>query len=401
MKTRLICLALALLLCCACGLQPVPLEPIACPPAEAVTPDPPALRPEPTEVFPAAPVPVPAEPDEPEGIPFPPGVSCSEPETGAEGTYISLYTAEENEIFGSAWQWSYRFDGMPPVEYDQFVPPARFDGDKSLWMTYQRDGSFDNCVIGRCIRTQTEWDFFDQALFSAEYVSAPGDTVPFGTPEFILREGTECAQSTGRNPPGGEGYIDDELYRYCVCPDGSVLRVEPDGTISRAAAPLDGETVARLYLLYETYFRSYAVLSLSLYYLNEPGRELRLLVRRGEEEVSVPEEKWDAFCALLSVEEDKEVPSDIPCFAVVNQLFVQEDYPSPEVLRFRFLTADDDPDAAPFRWLSLREDGRVIVEMSGGGGMVHYVARWTVSDRNRYVSRAVFDADAVLALLEE
>ena len=393
MKLRLVCLALALLLCCSCGMQTVSVEPIACPPAEAVTQDPSPVQPAPADP--------PEETDESAAIPFPPGVPCSEPESDEQLVSVSLYTAEEGEIFGSARQWSYRFDGMSPVEYDQFAPPARFDGDKSLWMTYNRDGSFDNCVIGRCIQTQAEWDVFAKALFSAEYAPAPGETIPFGTPEFLLREGTECAQSTGRNPPGGKGYIDDELCRYCVSPDGSVLRVEPDGTISRAVAPLDEETVARLYLLYETYFRSYAVLFLSLYYLNEPGQGLRLLVRHGEEELSVPEEKWDAFCALLSVDEDKEVSSDIPCFAVVNQLFVQEDYPSPEVLRFRFLTADDDPDAAPFRWLSLREDGRLITEMSGGGGMVHYVARWTVTGRSRYVSQAVFDVDAVLALLEE
>ena len=333
---------------------------------------------------------------------WPVGVPCPEPEAGEPGAFVSFYTVAETSDSGfpTQWQQSFRFDGLASSEYDLFAAPARFEGDKSLWMTYNRDGDFDNCVLGRSITVQEEWDYFHRVLFSAEYEAAPDGTACFGTPEFILRQGTACAQSTSRNPPGGKGYIDDELCRYRVSSDGSVLRIDADGSIFRIVTPLEAETVARLYLLYETYFRSCAVLSPCGYDLNELGQDIVLLVRRGEEELSIPREKWEDFLALVSVEEDKELSAGPPCYAVVNELFLREDYPAPQVLRFRFVRKDDDPDAAPFRWFSLREDGRLILESPQGAGMTYPIqVRWTVSSAVRYVSRAVFDKDAILQLI--
>lgn len=334
-----------------------------------------------------------------EGAVFAPGAPCEPPELSDGGLWVTLHNYKEADQKYDLWQWSYRFVVEEPITYDMEAPPVRFADDKSLWMTYQRDGDSDNCLMGRCIRTQGEWAFMERVLFAPEYQSDPEYTVPFGTPEFLLRQGTDCSQCTTRIPPGQTGYIDDELCRFCVSPDGSVLRLDADGSIFRSAAPLEPEDVARLYLIYESYYRAWTRQVVFPYNPEVPREELRLLVRTADREISVPPEKWDAFLALVSREEDKEIPEDLPCFKVIQQLFVTEDYPAPELLRFRFLQTDDDPDSMFLRWFSLREDGKITVDSPWGGSLLRPLAAWTVGSPVRHISKISFDAEAIATLV--
>ncbi len=332
---------------------------------------------------------------------FTPGIPCEEPELSDEGVFVWLFSYGDGSANSRVLQWSYRFDDVRPIEYDPYASPVRFDGDKSLWTTYERDGESDNCLMGRCISTQAEWDFIDRVLLSAEYEADPDDSVPFGTPVFILRRGTDCAERTTRIPPGRTGYIDDEVSRYHVTPDGNVLRCDADGSVFRAVTPLAPETAARLYLIYESYYKAWTIQCPCVYHIEEPDqKEPVLLVRTADKEFTVPKEQWTDFLSLVSVEEDKEVSSDLPCFKVVNQLYALEEYPSPEVLRFTFFTEDYDPDSVHWwRWLSLREDGRIILENRFGVGSLYNIAFWNVICPVRYVSKATFDVDAICALV--
>lgn len=333
----------------------------------------------------------------------PPGELCAEPEAPVEGNICALYALTSSEDFDGALQWSYRFDGLSAIDYDAYDAPVRFDGDRSLWMTYDRDGSFDNCIVGRCISTQAEWDWFDRVLLSAEYEADPEGSIAIGTPVFILRQGSECGERTSRIPSGSTGHIDDELYRYYVSPDGSVLRCDANGREpERIVTPLEPEAVARLYLLYDTYYRTSPVCYPCRYYPEEyESCKVHLLVRRDGEEISVPREQWDAFLAMVTVEKDKEYPDDLPCFGVRTRLFDPEDYPSPELLRFTFYTEDYDPNSESWQrnWFSLREDGRLILELPGSGGWLQGLARWTVYSPVRFVSKAVFDPEAITRLV--
>ena len=354
----------------------------------------------PAETEPVETEPAETEPDEPES-PFAPGVLCEEPALESEGVFVSLYRSDSENNAGALWQWSCRFNDVRSIAYDPYSPPVRFEGDKSLWMTYQRDGDFDNCIVGRCISTQAEWELFTRVLFSVEYEADPEFSVPWGSPEFILRQGTDCTERTSRIGSDKTGYLDDEVCRYCVTADGDVLRCDADGSILRAITPLGPETVARLFLIYEAYYRAYTIQCPCIYHLDEPGgEEPMLLVRTADRELYVPKEKWTDFLALVSVEEDKEVPSDLPCFQVITQLYSLEDYPSPEVLRFTFYTDDYDPDSGSWwRWFSLRQDGRIIVETRSGVGLQYNIAYWSVICPVRFISKASFDVGAITALL--
>lgn len=337
------------------------------------------------------------EASEPETEPtLAPGIACEEPEPSDAGVFVSLYSWEGDDA-----QWCYRFDDVRPVAYDPYEEPVRFNGDQSVWVTYDRDGDSDNCLMGRCVSTRAEWDYLTQVLFSADYQAAPEDTVDFGTPVFILRHGTDCKERTTRIPQGQTGYIDDELCRCYVSPDGTVLRCGADGSVLRAVTPLEPEAVARLYLIYETYSTAWPYQYPCIYRLDEPGeKEPALLVRTAQRELRVPREKWSDFLSLVSVEADRETPTDLPCFGVVTQLYATEDYPSPELLRFTFYTEDYDPNAETWwRWFSLREDGRIILERRSGAGYLYSVAVWNVTCPVRCVSKAIFDPEAITALV--
>ncbi len=182
-----------------------------------------------------------------------------------------------------------------------------------------------------------------------------------------------------------------------------MLRCDANGREpERIVTPLEPEAVARLYLLYDTYYRTSPVCYPCRYYPEEyESCKVHLLVRRDGEEISVPREQWDAFLAMVSVEKDKEYPDDLPCFGVRTRLFDPEDYPSPELLRFTFYTEDYDPNSESWQrnWFSLREDGRLILELPGSGGRLQGLARWTVYSPVRFVSKAVFDPEAITRLV--
>lgn len=370
----------------ASGTEPVSSAPSATetPQTETETPETEAMQ---TETEPAG-----TEP------PLAPGVACEEPELTDAGVFVSLYSWWD----ASELQWSYRFDDVRQIEYDPYEAPVRFDGDKSVWTTYERDGDSDNCLMGRCVSSRAEWDYLTRVLFSADYQADPEAAADFGTPVFILRQGADCKERTTRIPVGQTGYIDDELCRYYVSPDGTVLRCDADGSVFRAVTPLEPEAVARLYLIYETAYRAWPIRCPCIYRLDEPDeQEPVLLVRTADRELRVPKEKWSDFLALVSVEADKEIPSDLPCFRVLTQLYAAEAYPSPELLRFTFYTEDYDPDSPGWQqhWCSLREDGRIILEAPYGAGGVYTVAHWNVRSPVRYVSMAVFDTEAITRLI--
>jgi hypothetical protein len=129
-----------------------------------------------------------------------------------------------------------------------------------------------------------------------------------------------------------------------------------------------------------------------------------LLVRTGGDQISLPREAWESFLDLVSVAEDHEGPSgndDYRVFAVVNYLYIQEDYASPEVLRFCLTDASMDPDSAPWRWFSLREDGKIVCEIASYGGSVWpYEVLWRTSAPVRAVSAASFDVAAITAIVD-
>ena len=65
-----------------------------------------------------------------------PGISCQAPELTEAGFFVSLYHYDCQMQRNDLWQWSYHFQNVLSIEYDMYAPPVRFDGDKSLWMTY-------------------------------------------------------------------------------------------------------------------------------------------------------------------------------------------------------------------------------------------------------------------------
>ncbi len=59
---------------------------------------------------------------EPQGVRT---VACQEEELSDDDISVSLYLREEGKEYPDKWMWSYRFEGMEPIEYDQFSAPAR------------------------------------------------------------------------------------------------------------------------------------------------------------------------------------------------------------------------------------------------------------------------------------
>ena len=323
---------------------------------------------------------------------------CEEPSGEGYSVAMSFYH-EGDEPYQLDWDWSIAFEGVSPRDVDRCANPPRFDGDKSVWMTYDRNGDWDDCVLGRCITTQEEWDFMDRVLFSPEYEADP-DAQPFmQTPRFILRQGNECTSSAIRAAAEGQTYyIDDTVSQYFVSPDGSVIRIDADESVYRAKKQLDRETVAFLYLLYEGYYNTAVIMVPWAPSIGESADECRLLVDCDGQRVALPGEAFDAFLALIT--EDGNTSEDgNPCYNCTMQIFCDSDYPSPEVLRFRFVREGDDPDQNPFLWFSLRKDGKVIMDRMIGAGYIYNDAWWSASGRNRAISVSTFPVKEITAFV--
>ncbi len=342
----------------------------------------------------APPEPTPA----PTEAPYAFSVSDSEPAGSGYEIAVSLYDPGTNDFDGER-QWTVIFDGLSPRTVDRRDNPARFDGDYSVWTTYDRDGDWDNCTLGRCIDGETEWKLLDAMLFSRDYREDPDVSVYFQTPRFIVRKGDQCRTSTSVwNEVGKAYYIDDDVCTYWINPDGSVIRTDADGAIFRSAEPLTADETAYLYLLYEAYYITPA-LQYPCAAHPEEMRGYRLLIERNGVRTELPSESFEPFIKLVSVEADQSIETYAPCFACTTEVFANADYPAPEVLRFRFAAEGYDPDQSPHLWFSLREDGRIVRETPLSAGFIHTVARWRCFGVNRVVSDAAFPVEDILSFL--
>jgi len=354
MKRRIVSLFLALLLlsCCACGRQKGPVL------YRSATP-------------------------------------CEEPSNEGYDVVMTFKRAGDGGQL-DVWDWSMAFTGISPLTVDRTANPPRFDGDKSVWMTYIRNGDWDDCVLGRCITTREEWDFMDRVLFSPEYEADPDAQPNIQAPCFILRQGNECTSSTIRKAVDGETFhVDDTVSQYFVSSDGTVIRIDADESVYRAKKQLDRESVAYLYLLYEAYCRTSAVCVL---YNTYDVDSYHLLVDWNGQRVEIPHENFDSFAALIS-EEGNEYSGDL-YFDCTSVMYADSDYPSPEVLRFRFVYDGYDPDSSPFLWFSLHQDGKITLECPIRGGYIYNQVLWWATGRNRMISVSSYDVDEIVAFVE-
>ena len=334
-------------------------------------------------------------------LPYKSAKLCDEPTGEGYDATISFYHEEGGQ---RQWDWSMTFTGISPVTVDLMANPPRFDGDKSAWMRYDRS-SEEYGFIGRCITTREQWDYLNRALFSAAYESdpsvrspygAPYAQVPFGTPHFELRQGNQCTRTTSvKDKDGEEHYTDDIVSTYYVLPDGDVIRVDPDESTYRAKKPLDRETVAYLYLLFEAYYGTWPI---GVPYVPDRDQETLLLVERDGVRMQLPQESFDAFVNLIT-EDGNMYLFELHCFDCVTELFTDSDYPSPEVLRFRFVLAGEDPLDSSW-WYSLRQDGKIIWNRFGGGGYIENAESWRTTCGKRWISVSSFDVDEIVALVE-
>lgn len=344
----------------------------------------------------------PAPVETPVPTPVPPYRAASlsdEPSGSAYDVAISLYGAGTTDFDGER-TWTVSFAGLSPRAVDRSANPARFSDDLSVWMTYDRNGDWDDCTLGRCLCDGTDWNWLQTVLFSRDYAPDPDAQMFFQTPRFTVRKGDLCLASTSIwNEVGKTYYIDDEVCTYWVDPDGSVVRTDADGTRYRAVEPLTAEQTAYLYLLYETHYMTPALQYPCAAYPDEMDR-YHLYVERNGVRTELPAESFESFLKLVTVEADRSVETYAPCFACTTEMFADSDDPAKETLRFRFVAEGYDPDAAPYLWFSLREDGRIVRDLPIGAGYIHTVGRWVCFGRNRVVSKAAFDVDAILKLLE-
>ena len=351
--------------------------------------------PAPTEQVAPAPV------ETPVPTPAPPYRAASlsdEPSGSAYDVTVSLYAAGTNDFDGER-TWTVSFAGLFPRTVDRCENPARFDGDLSVWMTYDRNGDWDDCTLGRCISDGTDRNWLRTVLFSRDYAPDPDAAVYIQTPRFIVRKGDLCRSSTSIfDEIGKTYYIDDDVCSYWVDPDGSVVRTDADGTGYRAVEPLTAEQVAYLYLLYEAHYMTPALQYPCAAYPDEMDR-YRLYVDRNGVRTELPAESFEPFLKLVTVETDRSAQTYAPCFACTTELFADSDYPAKEILRFRFVAEGYDPDAAPHLWFSLRENGRIVRDVPLGAGYIHTVGRWVCFGKNRIVSKAAFSVDDVLGFL--
>ena len=344
----------------------------------------------------------PAQTEVPAPTPAPPYRSASlgdEPSGNRYDIAVSLYGAGTTDFDGER-TWTVSFAGLSPRTVDRRANPARFDGDLSVWMTYDRNGDWDDCTLGRCVSDETDWHWLDSVLFSRDYLPDPDAVFYMQTPRFTVRKGDLCLSSTGLwDEVGKTYYIDDEVCTYWVNPDGSVIRADADGAIYSAVEPLNAEQTAYLYLLYEAHYMTPALQYPCAAYPDEMDR-YHLYIERNGIRAELPAESFASFLKLVTVETDQSAQTYAPCFAGTTEMFVNADEPSPEVLRFRFVADGYDPDASPYLWFSLCENGRIIRDIPIGAGYIHAVARWLCFGRNRIVSDAVFSVDGILAFLK-
>lgn len=380
----------AVLLFCAIGCRQEHSETAASidspVPTAAVTPVP---TPEPT----ATPEPTPV-------LPYRDAFLSGEPsDTNCRTIALSLYDAGMNNFDGKRL-WTVTFSGLTLRTVDRFANPMRFSDDLSVWMTYDRDGDWDNCSLGRCISDETDWNWLDSVLFSREYEADPSVEFFIQTPRFIVRKGDLCLSSTSiRDVVGKTYYIDDEVCTYWIKPDGTVVRTDADGSRYRAVETLTPEEVAYLCLLYEAHYMTPAI-QYPCPAVPEQLDQYHLLIERNGVCTELPPDSFEAFTALVTVPEDQTLSTWTSCFACKTEMFANADYPSPEVLRFRFVQEGYDPDQSPYQWFSLREDGKIIRETPLGAGFIHTVARWRGFGKNRIVSEAVFSVDDILAFVK-
>ena len=114
---------------------------------------------------PAAPTDAPVE-----SMPYRSAARVDEPSGTDERVFAtSLYDAGTNDFDGERL-WTVAFDGLSTRTVDRRNSPARFDGDYSVWMTYDRDGDWDNCTLGRCIDDEADWNLLSAVLFSRTFV---------------------------------------------------------------------------------------------------------------------------------------------------------------------------------------------------------------------------------------
>ena len=384
-KTTVLILVLLLLFCAACkGADaqgsPAPTGQIA--PAAVETPAP-------TEV--AAPTPVP---------PYRTASLGDEPSGNGYDVAVSLYAAGATDFDGER-TWTVSFAGLTPRTVDRCANPMRFDGDLSVWTTYDRNGDWDDCTLGRCIDDETDRNWLRTVLFSRDYTPDPDAEIYMQTPRFLVRKGDLCLSSTSIwDEIGKTYYIDDDVCSYWINPDGSVIRADADGTRYRAIEPLTAEQVAYLYLLYEAHYMTPALQYPCAAYPDEMDR-YHLYAERNGVRTELPKESFESFLKLVSVESDQSAQTYAPCFACTTELFADPDYPAEEALRFRFIADGYDPDAALYFWFSLRSDGKIIRDIPLGAGYIHTVARWSCFGRNRIVSKAAFSVDEILAFVKE
>jgi hypothetical protein len=391
-KTAVLFLVLLFLFCAACKGTGAPGSPS---PSETIVPipDEPTPTAEATSV-PATPVPTP-EPDPP----YRAAASGSEPEGSAYEIAVSLFDAGTTDFDGER-KWTVSFEGLLPRTVDRCANPMRFSDDLSVWMTYDRDGEWDNCLLGRCISDETDWFWLDAVLFSREYVPDPDAVFYIQTPRFTVRKGDLCLSSTSLFDEIGQTYyIDDDVCTYWIDPNGSVIRADADGTVYRSVDPLNEEQIAYLYLLYEAHYMTPALQYPLAAYPNEMER-YRLYVECNGVRVELPVESFASFLKLVTVDTDRSAQTYAPCFACTTELFADSDYPENEILRFRFVAEGYDPDASPHLWFSLREDGRIVRDIPIGAGYIHTVARWRCFGRNRIISKVVFPVDEILAYVK-
>lgn len=345
---------------------------------------------------PAAPTDAPAE-----SMPYRSAARVDEPSGTDERVFAtSLYDAGTNDFDGERL-WTVAFDGLSTRTVDRRNSPARFDGDYSVWMTYDRDGDWDNCTLGRCIDDEADWNLLSAVLFSRTFVPDANAEVRIQTPRFLIRKGTLCLSSTSYwDIVGKTYYIDDEVCTYWINPDGSVIRTAPDEVPYRSEQPLTAEEAAYLYLLYEAHYMTATIQCPSPAYPEEQD-QYRLLVEKNGVCTELPRDRFEAFTALVTVPEDQTPQSVRSCFACTTEMFANADYPSSEVLRFRFVQDGYDPDQSPQLWFSLREDGRIIRETPLSAGFIHAAARWRCFGKNRFVSVARFPVDEILRFVSD
>ena len=336
--------------------------------------------------------------------PVPAGVrisSCTEEETGQAVFSISYYTLPGENDFPQTFSKAFSFEGLQQVEYDTYSAPFRFDKEFSLWATYDKTPeSFDNWM-GRCISSEEDTEFIRKALIDREYKEDPQADAAFFTPMFELRKGEEAVRCNERVAAGIEIVTDEPVYRYRIRPDGYVLRSLSFPDAEMSAEPLSTEEVARLYLIHETYFLTRDVVYPDIHAFENTGN-YHLCIEQNGKRMILPNDHWDDFVSLVTDREEPLYPEEPSCCAITNLIYAENEYSSPEVLRFLIYPASEDPDRySESAWYSLREDGKLIRRFTSSvGALSPQSDRWVVHSPVLQISKTSFDVSAILALVD-